>query len=146
MPMTDAQHIVIDTNVLISAALLPHSKTAAVLLLALERYMLAQNQQTWHELQTRISRPKFDRYFGSQGRLAYMTRLAQRAKFFDVMSTSNSCRDPADNMFLALATDVGATIIVSGDDDLKTLHSHNGIAIYSPMDFLHFCGSDSRLE
>ena len=36
--MNHAPHIVIDTNVLISAALLPHSKTAAMLVVALERF------------------------------------------------------------------------------------------------------------
>lgn len=136
--MNHAPHIVIDTNVLISAALLPHSKTAAMLVVALERYVLAQNQQTWHELQTRIARPKFDRYFGSQGRFTHMTRLAQSAAFFEIAATASACRDADDNKFLALAVDAGAPIIITGDDDLKVLHPYQGIAIYSPLEFLRF--------
>jgi uncharacterized protein len=137
--MSEERFVVIDTNVLISAALLPHSITATMLLRALESYTLAHNPLTWHELQSRIDRPKFDRYFGHQGRFTYMTRLAQSTKFFEVMSTVNVCRDPNDNMFIALAIDAGANIIVSGDDDLKSLHPYNSICIYSPAEFIEFC-------
>jgi len=55
-------YIVIDTNVLISAGSLPQSKTAQVLALAVEHFVIAQNQHTWHELETRIKWPKFDRH------------------------------------------------------------------------------------
>ena len=54
---TEPAYIVIDTNVLISAGLLPASKTAQVLALAVEHFVIAQNQATWHELETRIARP-----------------------------------------------------------------------------------------
>jgi predicted nucleic acid-binding protein len=46
---TDPAYIVIDTNVLISAGLLPQSKTAQVLALAVEHFVIAQNQLTWQE-------------------------------------------------------------------------------------------------
>lgn len=133
--MSKAQHIVIDTNVLISAGLLPNSKTATLLAAALERYVLAQNEATWGELQTRISRQKFDRYFGDRGRFTHLTRLAQSAEFFKMVATADACRDPSDNKFLALAIDAGASAIVTGDEDLQTLHPHQGVAIYSPSDF-----------
>lgn len=134
--MTERQAIVIDTNVLISAGLLPHSRTAALLAAVLERYVLAQNQATWTELQTRIARPKFDRYFGERGRFMHLAQLAQSALFFDIVATANACRDPADNKFLALAVDAGASAIITGDDDLLTLHPYQGIQIVSPSGFL----------
>ena len=62
--------VVTDTNFLItSAGLLPQSKTAQVLSLAIEHFVIAQNRDTWHELEARIARPNFDRYFGESGRL-----------------------------------------------------------------------------
>ena len=64
-------YIVIDTNVLISAGLLPHSKSAQVLAIAVERFVIAQNEATWHELETRIARQKFvqnDRAWRNVGR------------------------------------------------------------------------------
>ena len=70
-------YIVIDTNVLISAGLLPHSKSAQVLSIAVERFVIAQNQATWHELETRIARQKFDRYFEKDGRLRHLIQIAK---------------------------------------------------------------------
>ena len=52
---TEPAYIVIDTNVLISAGLLPTSKTAQVLALAVEHFVITQNQATWHELETQIA-------------------------------------------------------------------------------------------
>jgi len=43
---TKPAFIVIDTNVLISAGLLPQSKTAQVLALAVAHFVIAQNQDT----------------------------------------------------------------------------------------------------
>jgi putative PIN family toxin of toxin-antitoxin system len=130
------RHIVIDTNVLLSAGLLPNSVTANALAVALEHFVLAQNQATWHELQTRIARPKFDRYFGALGRLSHLTQLAQSAEFFEVSAVVAASRDADDNKFLALATDAQAQIIVTGDQDLLVLHPFQGIDICTPAQFL----------
>jgi len=59
---TELAKIVIDTKVLMSAGLLPQSKTAQVLALAVEHFVIAHNENTWHELETRTARPKFDPY------------------------------------------------------------------------------------
>jgi predicted nucleic acid-binding protein len=56
-------YIVIDTNVLISAGLLPQSTTAQALAVALTHSVFTQNQDTWHELETGIAPPKFDRHW-----------------------------------------------------------------------------------
>jgi len=68
-------YIVIDTNVLISAGLLPNSKSAQVLAMAVEQFVIAQNDSTWHELETRIARQKFDRYFEKDGRLKHLIQM-----------------------------------------------------------------------
>jgi uncharacterized protein len=128
-------YIVIDTNVLISAGLLPHSSTAKVLTAALDHFVLVQNPVTWAELQKKIVLPKFDRYFGEEGRLKFMVRLAQNAQFLEVGAIAKECRDPKDNMFLALAIDAKVKAIVSGDKDLKDMHQYMGIPIYSPTNF-----------
>jgi putative PIN family toxin of toxin-antitoxin system len=128
-------YVVIDTNVLISAGLLPNSQTAKVLVVALEHFVLVQNPMTWAELQKKITLPKFDKYFGDDGRLRFLARLAQNAKFLEPGSTAIECRDPKDNMFLALAVDANAKAIVSGDADLKDMNSYKGIDIYSPTNF-----------
>ena len=128
-------YIVIDTNALISAGLLPESKTAQVLALAVEHFVIAQNQETWHELETRIARPKFDRYFGESGRLRHLVKIAQSIKNFEVAANVSVSRDKSDDKFIALAIDSGAAIIISGDPDLKDVQTYEGIEILSPAQF-----------
>ena len=90
---TKQAYIVIDTNVLISAGLLPRSKTAQVLALAVEHFVIAQNEHTWHELETRIARPKFDRYFGDSGRLKHLVKIAQSIQRFEISAEVTISRD-----------------------------------------------------
>ena len=130
-----APYIVIDTNVLISAGLLPESKTAQVLALAVEHFVIAQNKDTWHELETRIARPKFDRYFGESGRLRHLVAIAQLIQHFEMSTQVSVSRDKTDDKFIALAIDSGAALIVSGDPDLKDVKAYKGIEILSPAQF-----------
>ena len=46
------------------------------------------------------------------------------------------CRDPADNMFLELAVEGQADIIISGDNDLLSLNPFRGIKIITAAEFL----------
>jgi putative PIN family toxin of toxin-antitoxin system len=127
--------IVIDTNVLISAGLLPQSKTAQVLAAVVENFVIAQNFATWHELETRIARSKFDRYFGADGRLKHLVKIAQSVAQFEVVAKVEVSSDKTDDKFIGLAIDAGAKIIISGDPDLKTIKVYEGIHILSPSHF-----------
>ena len=128
-------YIVIDTNVLISAGLLPHSKSAQVLAIAVERFVIAQNEATWHELETRIARQKFDRYFEKDGRLKHLIQIAQSIKRFESIAQIQYSRDQTDDKFLELAIDSQSSIIISGDPDLKNIQVYEGIEILSPSIF-----------
>ena len=128
-------YIVVDTNVLISAGLLPESKTAQVLALAVEHFVIAQNQDTWRELETRIARPKFDCYFGESGRLRHLVAIAQSIQHFEVSTEVSISRDKTDDKFIALAIDSGAALLISGDPDLKDVKAYKGIEILSPAQF-----------
>lgn len=129
-------YIVIDTNVLISAGLLPQSTTAQALAVAVTHFVIAQNQDTWHELETRIARPKFDRYFGEFGRLRHLIKIAQSVEFFEVTAQASVSRDKSDDKFLALAIDAGARWVISGDPDLKDVQVYKGVKVLSPTEFL----------
>lgn len=130
-------YIVIDTNVIISAAILPNSRTANMFSRAFDRFVLAQNDATWEELTDRIKKPKLDRYFPqSYSRAEFLLHVNTNVEFFDIHATATECSDPSDNKFLGLALDAGAKLIVSGDSALQKLHPYRGIAIYSPADFL----------
>jgi uncharacterized protein len=132
---TNAACIVIDTNVLISAAILPSSKTAKVIQLAITHFLIAQNDATWTELETRIAKDKFNRYFDNESRADYLLELAQSTQWFDAVANVEVSRDSDDDKFVSLAIDAGATIIISGDSDLKDIKKHEGIEILSPAQF-----------
>ena len=53
-----------------------------------------------------------------------------------VTAVVSVCRDPKDDKFLELAVSGAATHIISGDDDLLSLHPFRGVAIISPQDFV----------
>ena len=128
-------YIVIDTTVLISAGLLPNSKSAQVLAIAVEQFVIAQNDSTWHELETRIARQKFDRYFEKDGRLKHLIQIAQSIKLFESFAKIKLSADETDNKFIELAIDSQSSIIISGDPDLKNIQVYAGIEIISPSIF-----------
>ena len=128
--------IVVDTNVLISAGLLPNSKTAHSVTLAFDHFVLAQNQLTWAELQEKIILSKFDKYSGIDGRLRLMARLTQNIEFIDAKAVVTDCRDPKDNKFLALAIDADAKNIITGDKDLLVMNPYQDRTICTPAEFL----------
>ncbi|MCC7341055.1 MAG: putative toxin-antitoxin system toxin component, PIN family [Bryobacterales bacterium] len=51
-------------------------------------------------------------------------------------SVKNICRDPKDDMVLECALLASASLIVSGDKDLLTLHEFRGIRIVTPREYL----------
>lgn len=129
--------VVLDTNLLVSAALLPGSASGQALRQAVLAHELAFSDATWDELHEMLHRPKFDRYFRIVAqRSDYLHTLARAGRWHHVTSTVNDCRDPKDNKFLALALDAGAAAIVSGDDDLLCLHPWRGISIVPPVALL----------
>src|SRR3546814_4131097 len=56
------ERAVVDTNVLISAALSPRSAPAQIVDCLLQHATLVFSQETFQELETRLWRPKFDHY------------------------------------------------------------------------------------
>jgi putative PIN family toxin of toxin-antitoxin system len=128
--------LVFDTNVLISAALLPQSASARALVLALERFELCLSEPTWTELQQVIARPKFARYLSDEARHQFLQRLISVSRFAVTQSVVKDCADPKDNPFLELALDVQARCVVSGDQHLLALEPWRGITICTPSQFL----------
>ena len=105
---------------------------------------MAQNQDTWHELETRIARPKFDCYFGEFGRLRHLIKIAQSVEFFKVTAQAFVSRDKSDDKFLALAIDAGVCWVISGDPDLKDVHVYKGMEVLSPAQFLDRMRASSK--
>jgi len=74
-------------------------------------------------------------------RLEFVALLRNHAFIIDLSASElstvvPSCRDPKDNIFLALAAAAGAQVIVSSDQDLLILDPWRGSRIISPAEFL----------
>jgi putative PIN family toxin of toxin-antitoxin system len=135
---SDPKKIVIDTNVLLSAAIYPSSPSAQALLTAFTFCEIYHSRETLHEIRTVLNRPKFDRYFldAEFTRDLFLAAYIDKSIEAEITQVSTDCQDPKDNMFLSLALSVGASIIVSGDTKhLIPMHPYKGIEILLPKDF-----------
>ncbi len=128
--------IVIDTGVLVSAAIRPQSVPALALERALLHYEVCASQATFAELQDVLSRSKFDRYASPQMRQAFVDGLWRHLRMVEVNQLVSDCRDPKDDKFLALALAVNAEMIVASDPHLTQMHPWRAIPILPPAAFL----------
>lgn len=128
--------VVLDTNVLISAALSLHGKPREVLDWVAEHGTILSSEETLEEFITRIKRPKFSPYLDPEQRDAYIEWLVLYTEPVEVEEEIEACRDSDDDKFLELAISGAADVIVSGDSDLTALHPFRDIPILTPDEFL----------
>jgi uncharacterized protein len=135
--MSGRQRLVLDTNTLISAAILEGSISHQALLKAVQLFEPIVSTVTWAEFESRICKPKLRRYFKHNlaQRDAVIESFAKLMTYVPAVTAVDDCRDADDNAFLALALDGGATLIVTGDQDLLSLHPWRGISILNGGDF-----------
>lgn len=132
------KRVVIDTNVLLSAAIYPKSASAQALMTAFGMCWVYHSKETLNEITTVLNRSKFDRYFVDKEftRGVFLDAYIDKSVDAEITQIANDCEDPKDNMFLSLALSVNADIIVSGDiKHLVAMHPYQGIDILSPKDF-----------
>ncbi len=132
---TDFARVVVDTNVLLSAALSPRGAPAELVDKLLAEGRLVFSRVTFAELESRIWKPKFDRYLPIERRNQILHELNASALWVDVSSTISILsysRDGQDDAFVHAALAAGATRLVSGDDDLLCLHPLGTLHILTP--------------
>jgi uncharacterized protein len=123
---------VFDTNVLVSASLLPDSNPRRALDSALQKGTLLISFPVLAELYEVLSRKKFRRYVDEEDVRIFVSALTREAEWVDVNVRITACRDSSDNKFLELAVAGNATHIVTGDSDLLALDPFQGVRIISP--------------
>ena len=126
----------IDTNVLISAALTARGAPAQLVQLVLERGALVFSQPTFNELKTRLYRPKFDRYISLELRESVLHDLSAAARWVEIGEPGRYCRDRNDDMFIESALAARAGVLVSGDQDLLDAPAIAGLRILTPQQAL----------
>ena len=132
------ERFVIDTNLLISAALLGGSVPAQVLSQVLRHGRLVFSDATYAELETRLWRPQFDRYVTTEDRKSLLRDLQAMAVWVapDEAHGDPLCRDPADQKFIAAAMASRAAALVSGDRDLLVLKQVGEVKVLAPAQAL----------
>ncbi len=128
---------VFDANILISANLLPKSVSRKAYDKAIELGIPVYSDTTLAEFSETLVRPKFDKYTTFHERVAAISNFEKVGQHIRVFKRIDICRDPKDNKYLELAAEVNATCIITGDNDLLTLHPFNGIPILTPAAFLN---------
>lgn len=127
--------VVLDTNVLLSALLLPAGRlvwlrraweTGAV------RPLLSR--VTVLELVTVLAYPKFRLSAEDRDQLLADLLPWCETVVLDPLPVVPDCRDPADRPFLELAVGSGATALVTGDADLLALADRSPVPILTPAD------------
>ena len=134
--MNFARRVVLDTGVLVSAAICPRSVPALALEKALLQFEVCVSDDTLQELRTVLLRSKFDRYLPIVQRQAFITGFCDHVELIEVTQVVADCPDPKDNIFLALADTALAERIISSDPHLTRMHPWRGIPIMPPSAFL----------
>ena len=134
--MSFERRIVIDTGVLISAAIRPQSIPALALEKAWLLFDVCASHSTLVELKSVLLASKFESYRPLASRTEFVGMFEKRTMRFEVTISVTDCRDPKDNQFLELAETANAEMILSSDADLAVLHPWRGIPILPPSAFL----------
>lgn len=132
-----ADRVVLDTNVLISAALNPDGSPRAVVdaIRAVNGVFLF-SEETFNELKTRLDRSKFDNYISREDRSVFLAQLEPVSEWVSIVGAKLGCRDPDDDKLLETALMGEAECVVTGDQDLQAMSPFQNIPILSQADFL----------
>ena len=125
--------IVIDTNVLISAAFFGGVPKKVIDLVTAKNVAAYVNKEILTEYtvtatkmitkkNARINKNLFDRFIDT-------------INVVESVAVVNVCRDPDDNKFIACAVDAKAIYIVNGDKDLLTVKNYDAIEIVTAAEF-----------
>ena len=139
--------VVLDTNVLVSAVLVPNGLPARILAMVYDGTLqLIFSPATITEFVRVFSYPRLKKRLEKQG-IALVDLdefIAGLASFSTIvlgeMQIDAIPDHPSDNMFLNCAVEGEAKFIVSGDHHLLNLQEYQGIRIVSPSSFLKILG------
>ena len=128
--------VVLDTNIIVSAALANDSVPGQVFISALDHGTILVSRSLIKELDGVLRRAKFDRYVSLEDRGEFRDALIHASDLIEITESIHVCRDPKDNQILELAICGSAEFIVTGDDDLLALNPFRGVQILKPAEFL----------
>jgi uncharacterized protein len=126
---------VVDTNVFVSAALKEKSLPGMAAHMVAESGLLLKSTITERELFVTLARPRLAPLIPPRFR-DWLSGVLAAAELVTITDRIAACRDPKDDIFLELAVNGHADLVVSGDADLLVLHPFRGIPIVTPAAFV----------
>jgi uncharacterized protein len=132
--------LVFDTNILVSAAMLPDSVPAQALNAAEEKGLVLYSDETLAELVTVLERPKLRPYLDPEMIAEFFVRVRITWQCVPIVQRVLLCRDPKDDKFLELALNGQADFLITGDQDLLVLHPYQDKPVLTPALFLTTIG------
>jgi putative PIN family toxin of toxin-antitoxin system len=129
--------IVFDAPVLVSAAIGVGGIPLQAFAKARAAGSLAMSRQVFDEISDVLHRSALARFLDPALRDDLLDQLVFGTEWFAPGIVVTDCRDVADNKYLELALASGATVIVSGDQELLVLDPWRGIRILRPADYLN---------
>jgi putative PIN family toxin of toxin-antitoxin system len=134
--MRTRQRVVVDTNLLVSRLLAAESIPGQAVREARRRGRLLVSEATLSELVDVLAREKLDRYISLEQRQQFLRQLGRVAELVPIIRLVRECRDPKDDMFLEVALNGSADVIITGDADLLQMHPWRGVTILSPIKYM----------
>jgi len=129
---------VVDTNVLVAAAIKPTGTCRQLLDAAVEqRWLPVISPQLLDELEVVLRRPKFASKLTEETIRDFIASLASASEIAtDPPSPASHTPDPDDDYLVALALAADVDVLISGDTDLTDLPDC-AIPVQTPRDFLN---------
>ena len=130
--------VVVDPNVIVSAAISPSGTTGRLLRLGFAgHFEIVASPMLLSEARETLLRPKFRRWLSEDMANELLTSVEGAADLVDDPSDVIAVvRDPGDDYLVALARMASADVIVSGDLDLLEL-PRSTVAVLAPRDLLN---------
>lgn len=130
--------VVLDTNIIISAVILPHGTPAKIIKAWQERkFQLLISKEIFKEIACVLARPRLKKYNITLLRRKEILKVLYK---YSVMTDGKLkvkvSEDPNDDMFIVCAMEGNADYIVSGDADLLKIKSHDNIDIITADAFM----------
>jgi putative PIN family toxin of toxin-antitoxin system len=136
---------VLDSNVLVSAAIQAGGIPAQILAQAAQRfvwltsgYILAETEEV---LGRKHIQSKYPQRVTPARRQEFLAEVRSAAILVEVKTSVSASSDLKDNPVLACAVDASAQYLVTGDRHLLKLGTYQGIQIVIPSEFLQILSS-----
>ena len=132
-----ALRVVLDTNLLVSY-LLTQGNTISRIIDSWDRgeIEVLVSPAIIEELVEVVQRPRLRKQMTADPQVLIDLIVSEAIHTSGDLTLSGASRDPKDDKFLACALEGAAGYIVTGDQDLLSLESFQGVSIVRPADFV----------